>query len=273
MGWTRKRTRPSRSTTGGGTFISILRVGRRGRSQGDQRRHASWRRSLDHHRLDHHRVQERRRHRPPARTRRCNVCVKQPEGQMELSTVMETDINLPSSPSDRPQASPDEVDAGEVRAARRGVAPADGRSDEAALATPVSTRRDRRVVRWAARRAFEGAGDRQGALRSRTHRGVNLTRMVAVGGGCRRRAAGDVKDLLLLDVTPLARDRDARWGDDDADSSQHHDPTEERDFSTAADSQTSRVHVLQERRWRATTGRSAAFISSAAAALHEAAGQ
>ena len=91
------------------------------------------------------------------------------KAKMELSTVMETDINLPvhHRGPDRPEAPAVEAHAREVRAARRGPAAEDGRSHEAGALRrrrgPLEDRRSR------ARRRFDAnparAADRQGAVR------------------------------------------------------------------------------------------------------------
>ncbi len=61
------------------------------------------------------------------------------------------------------------------------------------------------------------------------HKGVNPDEVVAIGAAVQAGVlSGEVKDLLLLDVTPsVARDRDAGRRDDDADSAQHDDSDEE----------------------------------------------
>ena len=132
------------------------------------------------------------------------------KAKMELSTVMETDINLPFITADQtgPEAPADEADAREVRAARRGSAAEDGRPDQAGAGRrgprPVEDRRGRARRRLDAHP--EGPGDRQGAVRQ----GAAQGRQPGRSRGGRRGAvqagvlAGDVKDLLLLDVTPLS---------------------------------------------------------------------
>ena len=79
--------------------------------------------------------------------------------------------------------------------------------------------------------------------------------------------AGEVKDILLLDVTPLSLGIETLGGVMTTLITRNTTiPTRKSEtFSTAADNQTSvEVHVLQgERRWRATTARSADSSSSA----------
>ena len=77
------------------------------------------------------------------------------KAKMELSTVMETDINLPFITADarRSQAPADEADAGEVRAARRGSAAEDRRRRPSRRSrTPASTRRRSTKSCWSADR-------------------------------------------------------------------------------------------------------------------------
>ena len=96
------------------------------------------------------------------------------KAKMELSTVMETDINLPFITADQtgPEAPADEADAREVRAARRRPAAADGRARPSRRwPTPASTRRrSTRSCSSAARRASRGCSrsSRSSSARSRT---------------------------------------------------------------------------------------------------------
>ena len=96
------------------------------------------------------------------------------KAKMELSTVMETDINLPFITADAtgPKHLVDEADAGEVRAARRGPAAADRRADEAGARRRRRRRRARstRSCSSAARRASRACSrsSRSCSARSRT---------------------------------------------------------------------------------------------------------
>ena len=155
---------------------------------------------------------------------------------------------------DRSQAPADEADAGEVRAARRRSAAEDGRADQAG-----ARRRRRRSVEDRRGRAGrridahpESADDRQGAVRREPHKGVNPDEVVAIGAAVQAGVlAGEVKDLLLLDVTPLSLGIETMGGVMTTLIPRNTTiPTRKSEiFSTASDNQTSvEVHVLQGER-------------------------
>ena len=97
------------------------------------------------------------------------------KAKMELSGVMETDINLPFITADRvgPEAPVDEADAGQVRGAGRGSAAADHGSGEAGARRrrrrPVEDRRGRAGRRLDPHPARPG--DRQAVLRQGSAQG------------------------------------------------------------------------------------------------------
>ena len=88
------------------------------------------------------------------------------------------------------------------------------------------------------------------------NKSVNPDEVVAVGAAVQAGVLrGDVKDVLLLDVTPLSpRHRDQGRRDDQADRAQHDDPDPTTEvFTTAEDMQPSvEIHVLQGEREMAT---------------------
>ena len=135
----------------------------------------------------------------------------------------------------RSEASPEEADAGALRAARRATPAADGRAGQARparrRAPAVADRRGgagRRVDAGPA-----GTGDREGAVRQgppprgEPGRGGG-DRRVGAGGRARRRGQGS--PAAGRDAA-VARHRDPRGGHDIADSAQYHHPDqEERDL-------------------------------------------
>ena len=99
------------------------------------------------------------------------------------------------------------------------------------------------------------------------HKGVNPDEVVAIGAAVQAGVlSGDVKDIVLLDVTPLSLGVETLGGVMTVMIARNTTiPTQKKEiFSTAADSQPSvEVHVLQgERERRATTARSASSTST-----------
>ena len=95
------------------------------------------------------------------------------KAKMELSTVMETDINLPfiTADADRPEAPADEADAREVRAARRRPAAADRssrRKQALADAGVDPSKIDEVVLVGGSTRIPKVQADRQGAASARS---------------------------------------------------------------------------------------------------------
>jgi molecular chaperone DnaK len=175
---------------------------------------------------------------------------------MELSTVMETDISLPFITAD--QSGPKHMamkltrakfeslvedllqrTVGPVKQALSDAGVSPGDVDEVVL-VGGSTRVPR--VQQIVRELFG----------KEPHKGVNPDEVVAVGAAVQAGVlAGDVKDLLLLDVTPLSLGIETLGGVMTTLIPRNTTiPTRKSEvFSTAADNQTSvEVHVLQGER-------------------------
>src|SRR5216117_2670663 len=185
------------------------------------------------------------------------------KAKMELSTVMETDINLPFITAD--QTGPKHMQLKLTRAkleqlvedllqktvgpTKQALADAGvdaGKIDEVVL-VGGSTRIPR--VQQIVKDLFS----------KEPHKGVNPDEVVAVGAAIQAGVlAGEVKDLLLLDVTPLSLGIETLGGVMTTLIPRNTTiPTKKSEtFSTAADSQTSvEVHVLQGERSMAKDNR------------------
>ncbi len=178
------------------------------------------------------------------------------KAKMELSTVMETDISLPFITAD--QSGPKHLQMKLTRAKfeqlvdellQRTVEPtkralADAGLDPSKIDEVVLVGGSTRIpkVQQIVRELFG----------KEPHKGVNPDEVVAVGAAIQAGVlAGEVKDLLLLDVTPLSLGIETLGGVMTTLIPRNTTiPTRKSEtFSTAADSQTSvEVHVLQGER-------------------------
>jgi molecular chaperone DnaK len=178
------------------------------------------------------------------------------KAKMELSTVMETDINLPFITAD--QTGPKHLTERLTRAKfeslvddllQKTVGPtkqalADAGIDASKIDEVVLVGGSTRIPR-----VQQIVKDLFG---KEPHKGVNPDEVVAVGAGIQAGVlAGEVKDLLLLDVTPLSLGIETLGGVMTTLIPRNTTiPTRKSEtFSTAADNQTSvEVHVLQGER-------------------------
>jgi molecular chaperone DnaK len=132
------------------------------------------------------------------------------KAKMELSTTMQTDINLPfiTATQEGPKHLNVYAHAGALRAARRGPRAAHDPSDEGGAGRMPGSKPDEidEVI-------LVGGSTRIPKIQEvvkeffgkEPHRGVNPDEVVAIGAAIQGGVlAGDVKDVLLLDVIPLS---------------------------------------------------------------------
>jgi molecular chaperone DnaK len=178
------------------------------------------------------------------------------KAKMELSTVMETDINLPFITAD--QTGPKHLQMKLTRAKfeqlvddllQRTVGPTKQALTDAGL---DPSKIEEVVLVGGSTRIPKVQVIVKELFGREPHKGVNPDEVVAVGAAVQAGVlAGDVKDLLLLDVTPLSLGIETLGGVMTTLISRNTTiPTRKSEiFSTAADNQTSvEVHVLQGER-------------------------
>jgi molecular chaperone DnaK len=178
------------------------------------------------------------------------------KAKMELSTVMETDINLPFITAD--QSGPKHLQLRLTRAKfeqlvddllQRTVGPTrQALTDAGVKASDI----DEVVLVGGSTRIPKVQQIVKELFGREPHKGVNPDEVVAIGAAIQAGVlAGEVKDLLLLDVTPLSLGIETLGGVMTTLIPRNTTiPTRKSEtFSTAADSQTSvEVHVLQGER-------------------------
>src|SRR5881296_1322943 len=178
------------------------------------------------------------------------------KAKMELSTVMESDINLPFITAD--QSGPKHLQMKLTRAKfeqlvddllQKTVAPTKQALADAGL---DPSKIDEVVLVGGSTRIPKVQAIVKELFQKDPHKGVNPDEVVAVGAAVQAGVlAGDVKDLLLLDVTPLSLGIETMGGVMTVLIPRNTTiPTRKSEiFSTASDNQTSvEVHVLQGER-------------------------
>jgi molecular chaperone DnaK len=178
------------------------------------------------------------------------------KAKMELSTVMETDINLPFITADA--SGPKHLQMKLTRAKfeqlvddllQRTVGPTKQALGDAGV---DPSKIDEVVLVGGSTRIPKVQQIVKDLFGKEPHKGVNPDEVVAIGAAVQAGVlAGDVKDLLLLDVTPLSLGIETLGGVLTTLISRNTTiPTRKSEiFSTAADNQTSvEVHVLQGER-------------------------
>ncbi|PYR05014.1 MAG: molecular chaperone DnaK [Acidobacteria bacterium] len=185
------------------------------------------------------------------------------KAKMELSTVMETDINLPFITAD--QSGPKHLQMKLTRAkfeqlvddlVQKTVGPTKQALADAGL---DPSKIDEVVLVGGSTRIPKVQQIVKDLFSKEPHKGVNPDEVVAVGAAVQAGVlAGDVKDLLLLDVTPLSLGIETMGGVMTTLIPRNTTiPTRKSEiFSTASDNQTSvEVHVLQGERSMARDNR------------------